>query len=108
MSSRSSLLSSFPSVGGSTSPDGDTPQTQPMRRGTRPVEGRTPLRQGGGYVILVHLAAPDLDEDGHDPSYHPPQEGIGPDVDDDRPTGPPHPDRLNGPDRVPIGRPKPP
>ena len=70
-----------------------------MRRGGCPVAGRCPGGQGLPDLFLCHVTAPDLQEDGHDPPHHPPEEGIRPDVDRHERPLPPDPDRVNGSDR---------
>ena len=77
------------------------------RRRQRPFAGAVaPSRAGvraasaSRTSCLIHLSATDLQEDGHDPADHAPEEGIRPDVDRHERAFPPDPDRVNGPDRV--------
>jgi hypothetical protein len=48
----------------------------------------------------------DLEEDGHNPSHHLAEKGIGRDVDRHERTFPPDPDRVNGPHRLPVRHPE--
>ena len=67
--------------------------------GACPVEGRSRTGECRPDRVDLHLSQADLQEDGHHPTDHPPQEGIGPDVDRHEPALPPDPDRHDGPDR---------
>ena len=88
-------------------PEDDAPEAQALGRDCRPVEGRSADRRAPpATACFIHPAVTDLEEDGHDPSHHPAQEGVGRDVDRHERSGPPDPDRMHGPDRLPVRRPE--
>src|SRR5258705_273002 len=87
-------------------PEDDSPETEALRRGGCPIEGRASSGECRPDVRLIQFSATDLQEDGHDTPDHPPQEGVGPDVDRHELTRPADPDRVNGPNRLPVRRPE--
>src|SRR5258706_14026723 len=99
--------SSIVSVGASGSPsEDDSPETEALRRGGCPIEGRSSSGECRPDVRLIQFSATDLQDDGNDSADPSPQEGVGPDFDRHELTRPADPDRVNGPNRLPVRRPE--
>ncbi len=82
----------------------DAPEAQAPGRGGCPGEGRSTIGECRLDLSFLDPALPHPDERGGHAPDHPAKKGVGPDIDRDEAPLPPDPDRVNGSDRLRIGR----